>query len=231
MTCRTAATPACSSRLAASRQSLSRHGAAISARPAADGRLRRCRARRARRRRQAQAGDRLRQQAHAGAGRQALAGQHQVLGADGRGGHRRGGRDQHVVAREQRQRVAVDAMAYPLGLLPRRRAPGCPPPGGRANTARSSRNASPGGADAARRPRRDHERGGARLLRAGQFDDIGRRARPVARPRAPRAGPVGEIAAQHGHAQGTVRGQRRQRGFDGPLGAGPIPASGPCSAS
>ena len=71
----------------------------------------------------------------------------------------------------------------------------------------------------------DHERGGARLLRAGQFDDIGgiERARGQLHGLARlRAGPVGEIAAQHGHAQGAVRGQRRQRGFGRILGAGPV---------
>ena len=108
---------------------------------------------------------------------------------------------------------------------PRRRAPGCPPPGGRANTARSSRNASPGGADAAPPSAAVITNAAARACCApasstisvassarGQLHGLARL----------RAGPVGEIAAQHGHAQGAVRGQRRQRGFGRILGAGPV---------
>ena len=70
------------------------------------------------------------------------------------GGHRRGGRDQHVVAREQRQRVAVDAMAPAGPAAPRRRAPGA-----RHQAVARIRLVvvvmrHQAGADAARRPRR-----------------------------------------------------------------------------
>ncbi|MNL42351.1 hypothetical protein D3C87_1648030 [compost metagenome] len=74
--------------------------------------------------------------------------------------------------------------------------------------------------------RRDDEGGGARLRRAGQFDDgrgvQGARGDLDGAARGG-AGPIGEVAAQDGHAQLARAGRKRgQHGFGGVLRAGGI---------
>jgi hypothetical protein len=66
--------------------------------------------------RQADAGDRLRQQAHAGAGRQALAVDLQPLGADDRRDAGRGRRDQHVDRLEGARQLPREPVPHPLRL-------------------------------------------------------------------------------------------------------------------
>ena len=216
MTCRTAATPACSSRLAASRQSLA-----------------------------PRRGDQLHAQRQMGV--RADAGPDGRGGATGRPGRRsaasagpcwRGPAGTGRPASGPGRRWAWRAPAWrarsarrsartaparrgrrdgvPAGpAAPRRRASGCPPPGGRANTA--PRNASPGGADAARRPGGgDHERGAAARRVARRYRPRRGRARSCT---AARRGPASRPA------RATVRGQppawvRRA------AGAGPIPGVG-----